>query len=174
MDTLVYILGGFALVFLLSQGANALGLGGGGSDTLEDLGGVVDLSATSPTVKIARAIAVAEGGYDAHGNNLSNGSRPSRNRNPLDMTADLIGRAIGKDGPFVQYATDADGWANGYAQVNAWLEGNSRYHSSDSSIADLAGLNSETGFTTTDQQAWANTVARVLGVSLETSLSEIA
>lgn len=172
METLLYIAGAVAIVFLLSQAASAVI--GGGSDSLSDLGGLVDTSAASLTVRIARAIAVAEGGYDASGRNLNNGSRPSRNHNPMDMTADLIGKAVGKDGPFVQYANDADGWENGYAQVNAWLNGSSRYHSADSSIADLAGLGSETGFTSTDQQAWADTVARVLGVSTDTALSEIA
>ena len=48
------------------------------SDTIDDLGGVVDTSENSATVKLARAIAVAEGGYNSDGSNKNNGSRPSR------------------------------------------------------------------------------------------------
>jgi hypothetical protein len=138
----------------------------GGSDTVQDLGGDVDTSADSVTQKIARAIATAEGFFAA-------GSRPARNHNPGDMTADLIGKSTGTDGAFVTYDNDEDGWANLYAQVNAWLQGTSRYHGPLSTIADLAGLGSETGYTTTDQQAWANTVAQVCGVTTDTSLGDI-
>lgn len=136
------------------------------SDTVDDLGGYVDQSATSQTVRIAQAIATAEGFY-------SPGSRPARNHNPGDMTSDLIGKSIGMDGPFVVFITDADGWNNLYAQVNAYINGTSRYHSSSSSISDLAGLGSETGYTATDQEAWANTVAQTLGVSVDTPLGQV-
>lgn len=161
MDTFL-VLTGFALV----AWALAQQFSGGGSDTLDDLGGQVDTSASSKTVAIAQAIATAEGFY-------APGSRPARNFNPGDMTADLIGKSVGKDGPFVKFANNADGWENLYAQVNAWLDGTSQYHSADSTIADLAGLGDETGYTATDQTAWANTVANTLGVSVDTPLSEV-
>lgn len=138
-----------------------------GQDSVVDLGGDVDATKKPATVKIAQAIATAEGFY-------VDGSRPQRNHNPGDMTQDLIGQATGKDGPFVVYATDADGWECLYAQVNAWLDGTSRYHSADSSINDLAGLGSETGYSATDQRSWAATVATSLGVDGDTSLGDIA
>jgi hypothetical protein len=167
MPTLIYLIGAFSLVFLLAEVAKAAGLGEG-RDTAEDLDSMVDASQNPLTVKIAQAIAHAEGFFVSDPN-----ARPRRNHNPGDMTSDLVGRGIGKDGSFIVFATDADGWANLYAQVNAWLNGTSRFHSGQSSIADLAGLGDETGYTSTDQVAWANTVAAKLNVSIDTSLAEI-
>jgi len=137
-----------------------------GQDSVTDLGGQVDATQSNATTKIAQAIATAEGFY-------VDGSRPQRNHNPGDMTQDLTGTGVGTDGPFVVYATDQDGWECLYAQVNAWLNGTSRYHSADSSINDLAGLGSETGYTATDQAAWAATVASTLGVDADTNLGSI-
>lgn len=174
MQTLLFIVAAFAVIYLFAGSGAAAAILGGGSDTLQSLGGLVDVTQVSAALKIARAIGVAEGGYDSNGNNRNNGSRPSRNKNPLDMTADLIGKAIGFDGMFPQYATDADGWENGLAQVNAWLNGTSQYHNADSSIADVAGLGSEKAYTTTDQTAWANTVAQQLNVSTDTPIGQIA
>lgn len=159
MGTVLTIAAGFAVVFLLSEAASAFGFG---SDTVEDLGGMVDQSTDSVTIKIAQAIARAEGFYVA-------GSRPARNHNPGDMTADLIGKSTGKDGMFVVYANDADGWENLYAQVNAWLDGTSRHANIDSTIAEISQF-----YTTTDQNAWAFTVASALGVDPDTSLGELA
>lgn len=133
-----------------------------GSDKVSDLGGQVDTSTSNPTKAIARAIAAAEGFYVP-------GTRPARNHNPGDMTADLIGKAIGKDGPFVVYANDDDGWENIYAQVNAWLEGTSAHADAGSSIFDVSRF-----YTTTDQDAWANTVASQLGVSADTPIGQVA
>lgn len=133
-----------------------------GSDTVDDLGGQVDQSATSATQKIAQAIASAEGFYVA-------GSRPARNHNPGDMTADLVGASTGTDGMFVVYDTDADGWNNLYAQVNAWLEGTSKHAGPDSTITDVAAF-----YTTTEQDAWAANVAASLGVSVDTTIGSIA
>ena len=112
--------------------------------------------------KIAEAIAFAEGFYVA-------GSRPARNHNPGDMTLDLVGKAIGKDGPFVVYATDSDGWSNLYAQVEAWLNGDSAHADSTSTITDISLF-----YTTTDQTAWATNVANHLGVSTDTAIGEVA
>lgn len=137
------------------------------SDSVGDLGGYVDTSSDSLTVKIAQAIATAEGFYVP-------GSRPARNHNPGDMTADLIGRSIGTDGNFVVYASDHDGWLNLYAQINSWLNGTSRYHSQNSTIADIAGLGNEVGYTSTEQTSWAQNVANYLGVDLNTPIGEIA
>jgi hypothetical protein len=133
-----------------------------GSDDVSDLGGQVDTSNTNLTKAIAQAIATAEGFYVS-------GSRPARNHNPGDMTADLIGKAVGKDGAFVVYANDSDGWANLYAQINAWLEGTSAHANADSTIHDVSRF-----YTTTDQDAWANTVASKLGVSIDTPIGQVA
>lgn len=130
----------------------------------ESVSGAVS-SSGSPTdsvVKIAQAIAFAEGFYVS-------GSRPSRDHNPGDMTQDLIGKSTGTDGSFVVYATDADGWANLYAQVELWLNGGSAHANSNSTITQIAGF-----YTTTDQTAWAANVANQLGVSIDTPIGEVS
>lgn len=162
MGAIVTIVAIVAIVYVASQATGTIAGLIGGSDTVDELGGVVDISQSSLTVRIAQAIAHAEGFYVS-------GSRPARNHNPGDMTADLIGRATGRDSAFVVYANDQDGWENLYAQVNAWLNGVSRHAGPDSSIADIASF-----YTTTDQQAWANTVATRLGVSVDQSIGAIA
>ena len=127
------------------------------------IGGAMPDETISTTVqKIAQAIAFAEGFYVA-------GSRPQRNHNPGDMTLDLIGKSTGKDGPFVVYATDDDGWANLYKQVGLWINGGSSHATADSTITDIAGF-----YTTTDQTAWATNVANQLGVSVDTPIGEVA
>lgn len=133
-----------------------------GSDTVEDLGGYVDTSDTSNVDRIARAIATAEGFYVMF-------SRPARNHNPGDMTADLVGRAIGKDGMFVVYANDEDGWSNLRAQINAWLNGSSRHAGPDSTIADISQF-----YTTTEQEIWAANVAGYLGVPVDTQIGRVS
>lgn len=165
MSPLVMLFAAFAVVYLASQALGAVI--GGGSDSVDDLGGQVDTSQSSVTVRIAQAIAQAEGFFAPVKNGVT--PRPRRNHNPGDMTQDLIGRAVGRDGAFVVYASDADGWQNLYAQVNAWLEGTSRHAGPDSTIADIASF-----YTSTDQQAWAGTVAAVLGVSQDTSIGQLA
>jgi hypothetical protein len=112
--------------------------------------------------KIAIAIATAEGFYVAN-------SRSARNHNPGDMTKDLIGKGVGFDGPFVIYKTDADGWADLYAQVGMWLDGSSKNANSESTIEDISGF-----YTTTEQTSWAANVADVLGVDVNTPIGEIA
>jgi hypothetical protein len=114
-----------------------------------------------PTEALAQAIATAEGFY-------VDGSRPQRNHNPGDMTADLIGRAIGTDGPFVVYSNDDDGWTNLKAQIAKWFDGSSANADSSSTIEDLSGF-----YTANDQQSWAQNVASALGVSVNTPISQI-
>lgn len=121
------------------------------------------MSSTSTAVqKIAQAIAFAEGFYVS-------GSRSSRDHNPGDMTQDLIGKSTGKDGPFVVYASDDDGWANLYAQIELWLNGGSGHATPSSTITQIAGF-----YTTTDQTAWAANVANQLGVSIDTPIGEVS
>jgi len=156
---LLVIMGVIAIALYLTSQAQA-------EDTPEDLGGILDTSNSNNVVKIAEAIAAAEGFY-------VKGSRPQRNNNPGDMTKDLIGRAIAWDGAYPKYSVASDGWANLYAQINAWLNGTSRYHNAQSTIADLAGLGTEPGYTSTDKEAWANNVAGFLGVGTDTPIGEI-
>lgn len=125
------------------------------------LGGAIPMSVTPSIQKIAQAIAFAEGFYVA-------GSRAARNHNPGDMTADLIGKSVGMDGPFVVYANDNDGWQNLQKQISLWLDGGSRHATPDSTISDLSQF-----YTTTDQTAWASNVANHLGVDVNTSIGEI-
>ena len=136
-----------------------------GFDTVDDLGGVVDTSTTPSVQSIATAIATAEGFYVA-------GSRPARNHNPGDMTQDLIGKSTGKDGAFVTYDTDVDGFENLYAQVNAWLSGTSKHASSSSTITDISSFYT-TDFPPGAQASWASTVANQLGVDPSTQLGDI-
>ena len=124
--------------------------------------GSMDTSADDRTQKLAQAIASAEGFYKA-------GSRPQRNNNPGDMTQDLIGKAVGTDGPFVVYATPDDGWANLYAQINKWYSGTSNRADGTSTISELSSF-----YTTTEKQTWAVNVANNLGVSVDTPINQIA
>src|SRR5947209_1643016 len=105
----------------------------GAAYILLQMGDSVDTSAPPNVQRIAQGIAAAEG-FNVPG------SRPARNHNPGDMTADLIGKGIGFDGPFVIYASDADGWANLYAQINKWLSGHSSHATAESTIADIASF----------------------------------
>lgn len=112
--------------------------------------------------RLAQAIAVAEGFYVPN-------SRPARDHNPGDMTQDLIGKGVGKDGAFVVFASDDDGWNNLYAQVVMWLSGQSAHANANSTIQQIADF-----YTTTQQDIWANNVAAHLGVSVDTPISELA
>jgi hypothetical protein len=117
---------------------------------------------------ISLAIGVAEGGYDASGNNLNNGTVPSRNHNPGDLTVDVNGTGQGLSGGFVVYPDDATGYAALDYQVNEWLNGTSANANSASTIAQISQF-----YTTTDQDAWASNVAATLGVTVDTPLSSI-
>jgi hypothetical protein len=110
--------------------------------------------------KLSKAIARAEGFYVA-------GSRPARNHNPGNMTRDLIGNAIGKDGPFVVFANDEDGFANLRRQL--WLVwGGSSFYNPGMTIAQFAAV-----WTATEQKAWAKNVADSLGVSVDTQIQQL-
>jgi hypothetical protein len=120
------------------------------------------------TRQISIAIGVAEGGYDASGNNLNNGTVPSRNHNPGDLTVDVNGTGQGLSGGFVVYPDDATGYAALDYQVGEWLNGTSANATGDSTIAEISQF-----YTTTDQSAWAANVAATLGVTVDTSLNTI-
>lgn len=118
-------------------------------------------SVFDPVEALAQAIATAEGFY-------VDGSRPQRDNNPGDMTVDIIGRGIGKDGPFIVYATADDGWANLKAQIQKWFDGSSHNADSSSTIADLSSF-----YTANDQGSWAANVASALGVDVNTPISQL-
>lgn len=110
--------------------------------------------------KLAKAIARAEGFYVT-------GSRPARNHNPGNMTQDLINKATGKDGPFVVYANDTDGFENLRRQL--WLAwGGSAIYNPTMTIAEFASH-----WTTTQQTIWAQNVATALGVTTDTQLQQL-
>lgn len=112
--------------------------------------------------RFTQAIAYAEGFYQA-------GSRAARNHNPGNMTKDLIGKAVGKDGIFVVYSNDQDGWANLKEQIRlAYLGGNFSAFSPSDTLLEFAKR-----YTATDQLSWANNVAAKLGVNINTKLSEL-
>lgn len=118
-------------------------------------------SAFDPVEALAQAIATAEGFYVS-------GSRPQRDNNPGDMTVDIIGKGVGKDGPFIVYATADDGWANLKAQIQKWFDGSSSNADSSSTIADLSSF-----YTANDQSSWAANVANALGVNVDTPISQL-
>ncbi len=111
---------------------------------------------------LAEAIAYAEGFFVA-------GSRAARNHNPGDLTVDVTGKGIGKDGIFIVYASDADGWDALKHQVNLMLTNASQIYNNQMTIREVASR-----YTTTDQLAWATNVAARLGVSMDTKLSDLA
>jgi hypothetical protein len=114
---------------------------------------------------VARAIAFAEGFY-------SPGSRASRNHNPGDLTLDIGGNDIHPlsfDGPYAIYQSDADGFADLQGQIILWLTGKSHVAGPSDTIATLSRK-----YTATEQAGWARNVASYLGVSVDTSLSELA
>lgn len=108
------------------------------------------------------AIAYAEGFYVA-------GSRPARNNNPGDLTQALgAGAVVGMDGPFVVYASAADGWADLKLQVQKMLDGTSRYYNASMSILEIAER-----YTATQAAEWAANVAGRLGVSVDSTLNAL-
>ena len=113
------------------------------------------------TDALAEAIAYAEGFFVP-------GSRPARNHNPGDLTVDTTGAGVGHDGMFIVYANDGDGWAALKKQVSLMLTNASQIYNNQMTIRQVAQL-----YTTTDQLAWATTVAGRLGVSMDTKLADI-
>ncbi len=110
--------------------------------------------------KIAEAIATAEGFFVS-------GSRPARDNNPGDLTLDLIGKSIGRDGPFPIFATAEDGWENLRKQVSLMFSGSHIYNPS-MTIREIANK-----YTQTEKDSWAANVAAYLGVSIDTRLSDL-
>jgi hypothetical protein len=110
--------------------------------------------------KIAEAIAFAEGYFVS-------GSRPRRNNNPGDLERDVTGKGIGRDGPYIRYATAQDGREALEHQVRLMFAGSHVYDPS-MTIAEVARH-----YTATEPAIWALNVASRLGVTVETRLNEI-
>src|SRR5262245_61473028 len=103
--------------------------------------------------KIADAIAFAEGYFVS-------GSRPRRNNNPGDLERDLTGKGMGRDGPYIIYATPRDGREALEQQVRLMFRG-SRIYKPSMTIGEIGRL-----YTATDSEIWSRNVARHLGVSV--------
>jgi hypothetical protein len=158
----------FIVIGLIALGGYVLYSQSGAADSSSvDTGD--DVNGTNPTTAVmllGKGIATAEGFYFP-------GSRPARNHNPGDMTADLIGKSTGMDGAFVVYANDADGWQNLYAQIEKWYSGASAHAGADSSIADISQFYTTPGDSGNDQTNWAATVSSVTGSDPDAPISDL-
>lgn len=110
---------------------------------------------------LSDAIETAEGYHEP-------GSRPNRNNNPGDLELDITQTAIGQDGPFMVYATYADGRAALEHLVRLMLTDTSHIYNSSMTIDQVASH-----YTATEQDAWAANVAAFLGVTPGTSIGDI-
>lgn len=111
---------------------------------------------------LAEGIAKAEG-YGANASNF-----PTRNNNPGDLTADLIGKAIGFDQGKAIFANSADGWDNLKQQLRTIASGRSRAYSLAMSFQQFAAV-----WTGGDNPgAWLNTVLATVGMSGDATLAD--
>lgn len=115
--------------------------------------------------RIADGIEIAEGYRDKG----SKPNKPQRLNNPGDLTLDITGTAIGKEGAILKYATYADGRAALEAQVRKFFKGSVLY-SPSMTLLEVARKYTATA---SEQGAWAATVARQFGVSVTTRLEEL-
>jgi hypothetical protein len=121
------------------------------------MGGASGSSGNQYVDALAQAIASAENSNTAW-------------NNPGDLTQSFGFATNGtvNSAGVLQFATSAGGWNALYAQIQAILDGTSRY-SLDTSISDFAS-----GYTGGDNAAgWAATVAGALGVSTDTTLGQV-
>lgn len=111
----------------------------------------------------AEGIAFAEGFYVS-------GSRASRNHNPGNITLDITGTGIGKDGMFVIYANDADGWDALRRQVELILTDTSSIYTSQMTLREIGRKYASTS-SAEEQVYWALNVASKLGIDIDTPVS---
>lgn len=137
-----------------------MGNGGGIASDLTALG------QPSPQAQaLAQAIALAEG-FNV------NGSIPQRANNPGDITdvgqnfSGDTGQRIGQN--IIVFATPSDGWNALYSQVNLILSGSDPLYPSTDTLSMVGGTYAN------DPVNWPANVASVLGVSVNTTLGEIA
>ena len=120
---------------------------------------------TDAIQSFAEGIALAEGFFVA-------GSRAARNHNPGNLTVDTIGVAIGNDGMFVIYASDADGWDALRQQVRLILTNASQIYNSDMTLRQIGEKYASTS-TPDEQLYWAVNVASKLGIDIDTPVSTL-
>lgn len=113
----------------------------------------------------AEGIALAEGFFVA-------GSRAARNHNPGNLTVDTTGTAVSKDGMFVVYANDNDGWDALRKQVELILTDASRFYNSKMTLRQIGQIYASTS-TPTDQLNWAINVASKLGIDIDTPVATL-
>lgn len=109
---------------------------------------------TEQIERIARAIATAEGYGIA-------GAIPTLRNNPGNIRSSA--------GPIATYPTIEDGWAALYRQVRLMLAGGSSYYQPTMTLSEVARVyTGESAY-----MNWANNVARILGVSIDTPFGEL-
>ncbi|HEV2498620.1 MAG TPA: hypothetical protein VGY31_03455 [Terriglobia bacterium] len=119
-------------------------------------------ASSSLTSALATAIATAEGFFVG-------GSLPSQANNPGDLEIAGAGVGVGSNQGKTIFASADDGWNALYNQIDLMLTGQSSIYSPDMTISQVAQL--YTGGDNAD--AWANNVASQLGVTPDTTLSEL-
>ncbi len=112
---------------------------------------------------LARAIARAEGfGVP--------GAIPTRANNPGDLKVGGTTIPPGGGGITV-FATVADGWAALERQIDLITSGGSAHYSA---LTTIRQMGQKWTATAAEQLAWSNTVARSLGVPLDTPIGRVA
>jgi hypothetical protein len=143
------------LLYAWAQGSN-----------FDDLTGEISTMGSAITRKIAEAIAHAEGFY------TGSGTVPQRANNPGDLK--LKDNPLGTIGGKTIFQTVEEGWAALEKQIEWMLTGQSRIYSPDMTIQEVANWYvNGTASPNADSVAWANNVARRLGVSPETPIGTI-
>jgi hypothetical protein len=142
-----------------------------GAAALEDDSEVDTLAGSAPAYSgkiqaFAQAIATAEGFYKP-------GSIPQRAHNPGNLVIPgWTGDKLGSEGISV-FGDDGQGWARLYSQLNLIVTGRTRAgYTLDMTIAEM-GAKWAPGGAANITGAWANNVARVLGVPVTTRLRDV-
>jgi len=113
----------------------------------------------------SEGIAIAEGFFVA-------GSRAARNHNPGNLTLDITDTGIGKDGMFVVYANNDDGWEALRKQVEMILTDASGIYNSQMTLRQIAEKYASTS-PPNEQLNWAINVANKLGINIDTPVSTL-
>jgi hypothetical protein len=112
----------------------------------------------------AGGIAFAEGYWDK-ANNVRPCSRPARNNNPGDFVG--AGDAGQDCGGYAIYSSIGVGWQRIYNQLNAIINGSSRYYNLDLTIAQMGNI-----YSPGSGADWANNVAYYIGGSTSDTLRQ--
>lgn len=120
---------------------------------------------TTAIQAFSEGIALAEGFYVA-------GSRAARNHNPGNLTLDITGTGIRKDGMFVVYTTDNDGWNALRKQVELILTNASSIYDSQMTLRQIGQQYASTS-TPDEQLNWSVNVASKLGIDIDTPVASL-